>query len=275
VKRRTSAAWIPATVTVFCAWCFAPFRDMTLAQVHAAGRTTLRCASCGSHNVLPNDLLTHAENVPTVVDPDNPPGRAEAWERLVGNRTLKRAMEIAIAGRHTLAYVGHADYGWSEVKDIMGEWVIFAQRCLCGNYMRYNRVACSCTYDEIEAHRKTRPFAEALDSDLIAEAHASDEYEFWETTEPYAAVLARVEEFRLSQAFGGGPHAEWTQVRHMGDTPSFKLLNEHKTKWGLTPQMVVSVQRVAHTIAGLEGSRLIEPRHMAEALMFKAPLQDT
>jgi hypothetical protein len=275
VKRRLKAAWLPASATIFCAWCHSVLHELTLAQIHGTGKTTLRCSTCGGHNVLPGDLLAQAENVPAEVDSDNPPGRAEAWERLVGNRAMKRAMEIAIAGRHTLTYVGQPDYGWDEVRDIMGEWATLVQRCPCGNYMRYNRVACSCTYDEIETHKKTRVYIEALESDLIVEALPPDATDFWDTGDPYAPALERIKDFRLSEVFDSGPRPEWVTTRSTGEAPSFRLLNGHKVKWSLTTPQLVSVQRVAHTIAGLEGSRLVESRHMAEALMFKAPLLDT
>lgn len=286
MRKRLRAKWLPSTVTILCAWCGAAVRDMELAQVHNTGRAAIRCRHCGGHNTLPDDLLTRAASVEPDADPDNPPGRAEAWERLAGNQPLRRAMEIAIAGHHTLVYVGLPEFGWEEVSAIMGEWATTIQHCPCGNFRNHVHAdPCVCTFSEIEGHRKTRPFQAALDSDLIVEALPPTEDDYWDNPEPYTDVLERVRSVRLSQAIGGGEVAQpkWRdepriggvyRPRRMSDTSTFKLLNEAREKWSLNGRRLVSVQRVAHTIAGLEGSPYIEAHHVREALLFRAPLQD-
>lgn len=270
------ATWLPATVTVFCAWCHSPQPSMELAQVRNLGRAALPCRYCKGLNTLPSDLLARAQNVRAEIDPDSPPGRAEAWEHILGNPVLKRAMEIAIAGYHTLVYVGQPEFAWDAVQDIMGPWARIMQTCPCGHFLAHDGEPCICRWDEIEAHRKTRAFQEALDSDLIVRVVAPDETD---DPEPYAPVYDRVQSVRLSQSFGGSvlPRPEWANslglYRHMGDAPSFQILNEARKRWGFTPKRLVSVQRVAHTIAALDGDVLVRARHMAEALTFRAPLQ--
>lgn len=270
------ATWLPATVTVFCAWCHSATQEMTLAQVHSTGRAAIPCRFCRGLNVLPSGLLAQAQNVPVEIDPDNPPGRAEAWERIVGNPVLKRAMEVAIAGYHTIVYVGQPEHAWDDVQDIMGPWARIMQPCPCGHFTMHDGEPCVCSWDEIEAHRKTRAFQEALDSDLIVRVLAPDETD---DSEPYAPVYKRVQSVRMSQSFGAEmlPKPEWANsanlYRRLGDAPSFKILNEARKRWTFNSKRLVSVQRVAHTIATLDGNSLVGARHMAEALTFRAPLQ--
>jgi predicted ATPase with chaperone activity len=272
--QKLRASWLPTTVTVFCAWCSATMQEMTLAQVRNSGKAAIRCRNCGGLNTLPSDLLTQAQKVPVDPDPDNPPGRAEAWERILGNGVLKRAMEIAIAGYHTLVYVGDPAYAWKDTQEVMGPWARVMQPCPCGHFLAHDGEPCTCTWDMIEAHRKTRAFSDALDCDLMVRVTAPDFFD--DESEPYASVYKRVQEVRMSQAFGVAmqPRPEWASYRHIGDAPSFQMLNEARKRWDFSTRRLLSVQRVAHTIALLDGDNLVRTRHMAEALSFRTPLQD-
>jgi predicted ATPase with chaperone activity len=271
--RRTPSLWWPATVNVSCSVCFAVLGHWQLSEVAALGRNPIRCESCGAVNVMPSDLLRHASGVQARPDPDNPPGRAEAFDAIVGNILLRRALVICVAGHHTLAVVGRADDNWPQVQAIMGARAVRVQRCPCGGYLTRE---CFCGLDAIEAHKKTSLYREALASDVIVETYTPGPEEFWADFEPYANIVPRLQRFRLLQQFDGLAHFAYSKKtdggRFIVRDETFEILNAARKKYEWGTDSLKRVQRVARTIATLAEAPVVDVAHMQEAITFRLPL---
>lgn len=269
MTKRFKAMWSPATVLINCAVCFADLQVMTIGEVKALGQSNnIKCHKCGAMNMMPYDLVAHTKYVAASVDHDNPPGRSTAWDSIVGNVLLKRALEIAIVGFHTVAIVsnGPVHNFTDEVKQIIGDRATFVQKCHCGN-LTNPEAHCSCSISEIEDYRSRKVFKEALQSHLIVETYLPRTEEYDVDGEPYANVLGRVKDVRYAQAFSRAAMDLRPQMA------PFQMLNEFRKRYNVvSADILKSLQSVACTIAEMEGQEIVTGPHMAEALMFRSPL---
>lgn len=275
--KRLRATFALSNVNIFCSWCFATMMTLTLPEVAAVGQDNLRCHECNGINNLPPELLRQAAHITPQVDPDNPPGRAQAWDSIVGNIVLKRAMEVAIVGHHTITYVGDPSIAWEQVSIILGARAAIMQRCPCGNYQSPDR-PCFCTLEMIEKWRETRKYQEALASDIIIDAVDPKAEEFFAWSEPYTDVLKRVTRVRFAQAFG---RASFPSVRGNPSERNGWIVKERevmgflsaiKTRLDLGTLALRSVCRVAQSIAELDGCEVVTVVHIAEATGYRTPL---
>jgi predicted ATPase with chaperone activity len=272
---RTPAIWSPATILLTCSWCLMDMQTMTLGEVKALGRANVLCRNCQNMNFIPPSLVAQAEHVRAKVDPDNPPGRAAAWDSLMGHPVLKRALEICIVGRHTLTYVGHPQNGWTQVKAILGPFALHMQKCPCGGYLDPQQI-CTCELSEIQRWRKSRPYIQATYSDILVDVLTPKiEALFSPNEEPYANALARIQRVRLNETFGIRakiwPNSDAAGARQ-SNPGVFDIMNSARARFNLKSEQLVKVQRVALTIANMDGAAVVAPHHMAEAVMYRTPL---
>jgi predicted ATPase with chaperone activity len=264
---RFKATWLLMLANVSCGACLVDIQAMEASEIRAMGHDSFRCPRCGGTNYLPADLLRLVEHVRPKIDPDNPPGRAAAWDTLVGNHQLRRAMEVAIAGHHTLCYVGDPGNGWANVQQIIGARAMIVQKCPCG--LLYDReTPCTCTMTEIDKHRKSRVFQAALHADIIVEAVRPMPAEYFAQTEPYTSVLERIKRARWIQAWGGAKM----------DTDSrnapFAYLVAARDRLNFDTDQLQRVQRVAVTCAELSNRDKVRAEDMAEAITYRTALLD-
>lgn len=59
--------------------------------------------------------------------------KAEAWARLRDNEHVKRALEVALAGGHSVMVIGREGDGKEVLDTIMGTQIRFIEPCPCGN----------------------------------------------------------------------------------------------------------------------------------------------
>lgn len=271
--------WQPRKVDLICPDCFMDLGQWSIEDVKRTGVGAIKCRNCRVLLTLPQDLLAHTEFVKADFDPDNPLGRAAAWDTIIGNPMLKRAIEIALVGYHTLTYVGHPRNGWQYVQAILGDRATFMARCPCGSYKAIGQTfeqACICTLKEIADWQQKATYRRAILSDIIVEVYPPRAEEFFSVGEPYSSVLARLREMRLAQSFGvrAGIFPESRNGVRAANPVAFDLLNEARIRLSFTSEMLLSVQRVACTIAEMEGKTLVEGPHMAEAIIYRVPLAD-
>lgn len=269
MTKRFKALWLPATVAITCSVCWTELQVMTIGEVKVLGQSNIKCFRCGAMNTLPHDLLAHTKFVNENFDRDNPPGRAQAWDNIVGNPVLRRALEIAVTGFHTIAVVSsgpHYNFA-DEVKQIIGERATFIQKCPCG-YLTSAEAQCSCSIREIEDYRASKVFKEALQSHIIVETYLPRMEEYDIDGEPYTNVLGRIKDVRYTQMF-------WRAAMDLRPQMApFQMLNEARKKYSFSADTLKSVQMVAVTIAEMEGQEIVKGPHMAEALMFRSPLHN-
>jgi predicted ATPase with chaperone activity len=275
MSRRVRANWWPLNVKLSCSVCFMALGEWSLAELAGVWRSAIQCQRCGTQNILARDLSDHVEHASAPPDSDNPPGRAEAFDAIVGNPVLRRAIEIALAGYHTLTVVGRIEDSWAQVKQILGDRAVRATKCPCGHYGHAVGV-CKCTLPEIEKWQSSRAFQEAQAADIIVETYSPKPEEFWADFEPWTSVLGRIRKFRLLTGFGGGASFEYRKregrFSKLDETYSMVHAAQVRFDWG-TAQLK-SVQMVARTIATLDRATVVGPAHMAEAISFRLPLID-
>jgi predicted ATPase with chaperone activity len=266
---KLKAIWETKTVGLSCGWCLTDIETMSAGQIKHLGRANIKCRSCGGINYLPSDLLGQVQTAKAKIDPDNPPGRASAWDAIVSNQMLKRAMEIAIAGRHTLTYVGRKENGWAYVLEVLGaERAKHIQRCPCGG-LYDDEMYCACSLQDIEEHRASNKYIQALASDILVEAVTPRAEEAFAIGEPYTSVLTRIKRVREAQIFGPAARMDVRTTE-----PTFAILNAARLRLSFTTETIKSTQRVAVTIAALEGHDLVKAWHMAEAISYRTALTD-
>lgn len=273
--RKIHANWWPTNVRLQCSACFATLGEWPLAELVAF--STFACQRCGTHNTLPREVARMTANLARNPNPDNPPGRAEAFNAIVGHVVLRRAIEVAVAGFHSLTVVGREEDNWMYVREILGERAALIQRCPCGNYQR-PEAACPCTLPQIEKHQASRAYIEARMADIITETYTPRAEEMWADFEPWENVLVRIRRYRRREALGAIATFDWTRKedggRYIVRDETYTLLNAARLRldWGVT--QLKAAQSVARTIATLDGAAAVQPHHMAEAIAFRVALKD-
>ncbi len=181
--------------------------------------------------------------------------REQAWARLRDNEHVKRALEVALAGNHSVMVVGREGDGKELLDAIMGRQIRFIEPCPCGNNM--NPLAqCICAPSHIIRYRSTLRFRRALDADIRLELVTPKALSHYDS-EPLSAVLRRV---KIAQK----------NVLPEGITGDATRLYEHAcTRLAFSEKTQDAVQRVARTIAKIEGKKKVEGPHMAEAIQYQ------
>lgn len=273
---RVKANWWPTLVKLMCSVCFTSLGEFPLSEIAGLGRSPVMCPRCKSHNVVAPDLQRFAATASAPLDKDNPPGRAEAFDAIVGQPLLRRAIEICLAGFHSLAVVGRAEDSWTDVQAILGDRAMLIARCPCGNYNRAQS-PCTCTLTVIEAHRDSRPYRMALASDVLVETYSPKAEELWADYEPFTSVLGRIHYYRRMEQFNGQAQFEYDKKlegRYIVRNEAFNLLDRARLKFDWGTAQLKSVQNVARTIATLDKAQTVGAVHMAEAITYRLPLSD-
>lgn len=139
-------------------------------------------------------------------------------------------------------------------------------RCSAGERLRYARRLSGPLLDRIDLHVPVPPVPWS-DLQRLTEG------------EPSAAVRARVEAARrvASERFAGRPDARNAELsasdfsRLLALEPSARgLLAAAVDRMGLSVRAVHRALRVARTIADLEMSQMVDPKHLAEALGYRS-----
>jgi len=190
----------------------------------------------------------------------------DKWETIPNCEHVKRAIEVAAAGKLSLAMLAR-DEGLAEV---LAKWarelgvpkVYVLKPCPCGHYGSQIR-ACRCTPSQIRDWRRRAPWQEAL-----------REAQMWTTVvelgpDEVLAVLggARGEPFedvkrRVEAARKLSPPRKMTQEAK-------KLLHKAIQHFGLSYMEIRNVLATAQAVARLAGEKEIQTEHVAEALQYR------
>lgn len=179
-----------------------------------------------------------------------------AWKDFVGNYHTKRAIEVAIAGNHSIAFHGNPANGKEQLQTIIGN-SFFLSPCKCGNFGDMYK-ECLCTPTQIKKHRQLVKYRKGMASDIVIEVIAPHVHDYSDNIcEPFKAVLERIKNMA-------------THTINDNEHTANELLKVAISKLGLNMNEVSSIKAVAYTIAKLEGSDNIKAEHIAEAIQYKS-----
>lgn len=206
--------------------------------------------------------------------------------QVAGQESAKRCLEIAAAGRHTLAIVGPPGSGKSmlaqraatiglEAREIAlgakpeGQWILTARPCSCG-FLGDPARECTCRPKLVERYRCKLL---AYPAELWVDTHPLSSRELERLPgEPSADVRRRVEAARKRVEARGIPtrdldnsHPALASARPDAGT----ILAAAFDRLRFTAEQMVGFKRVARTIADLAGHDIIGASDIAEALAYR------
>jgi predicted ATPase with chaperone activity len=184
------------------------------------------------------------------------------FEDIIGQEHAKRALEVAIAGNHTIAFFGNNEAeALAEVAKGHNLTAWAMQTCPCGGFGFSPQIECTCSPSQISRWQKRKAYQNALNAEIVVECPPPypDTVEKWLNGyrgEPESAVMARIGER------GRRPNAKL-------DKSGRSLMKAAIYQLSMGPERVKSTIRVAQTIAALSRSSQIETYHLAEAIQYR------
>ena len=186
-------------------------------------------------------------------------------EECKGNEHVKRAIEVALAGDHTITLLACGDLDEAvklgAIAKRYGAKITVHTVCPCGYHGDEQRT-CTCTEEAIFHHRRAIP-----PSDLTAQVPRL----------PYERLTAqrlgeRDEQLlaRVAQAKAAAPIIIDPQTRLPSlEAASHNLLRAVQRQFAFTHTKYTALLWLAATIARLAGSVHVAPAHLAEAVQYR------
>jgi len=179
---------------------------------------------------------------------------------LCGQEHAKRALEVALAGNHSIRFTGSYTSQAGSFAKLARELGLVARStgpCPCGNYGHPVK-ECTCstqTVGKFQAREKIKPF------DIEIEVWGDDEHKIlaWlqgKRGETNEAILTRVQ--------GASDFDDLT----LGET-SLSLLRAAIRQLSMDFPTVARILAVARTIANLAHAEQIQTVHLAEAIQYR------
>ena len=194
-----------------------------------------------------------------------------AWNNIKGNGLLKRAIEIALSGQHTITIIGNPDNGKEYLDTIFKTrteycWedpifnenlFTFVQPCFCGNF---GDEGCGCSVEEIILHKRSKEYINAMKSQIIVklERPLFNEIVSVLTGESFQNVVDRIYTFNRLKTIEGT------------DQDAMEFLKTAYNKLLFTSSQINRVLAVSKTIAIMDNSDIVHSQHMAEAIQYQA-----
>lgn len=179
-----------------------------------------------------------------------------AWQKIVGNEFLKRAIEISLTGNHKITVIGNPDNGKEYLEIILGDLLTFIPLCKCNNYNDPFKV-CTCTAKEIMTHKKSKKYQKALLNPIICFLHSPTAKNYYEPQEEFQCVLDRIN-IKLS-----------TSINFIFEPSGIDILNIAIQKFNFTLCQIERIKDVAKAIALLDYSEVVKTYHMSESIQYQ------
>lgn len=167
--------------------------------------------------------------------------------KIPGNEFLKRAINIALSGRHTITVIGNPNNGLNHLRSVFENSVLeqngclftFITPCPCGNF-EDNFLICNCQTDTILEHIKTPEYQQATRSEIIVRL--------------------------LTPMF-----SDYSFKKNI-DKTALELLRTACTKFYFTLSKMNKIIFVAETIAKMNSYEDVMSWHISEAIQYQIPL---
>lgn len=189
--------------------------------------------------------------------------RSEAnFEDVIGQEHAKRALEVAIAGNHTIAFFGNSEAeALAEIAKRHGLTAWAMALCPCGYYGFQTVRECTCSLSQVSKWQKKKAFQNALRADIVIECPPPypDKVKAWVNGrhgEPETSVLERVA-------------AKGERPKPILDSTSKNLLTAAIHQLELDTARTKSIIGIAQTIASLAHTKQIGVAHLAEAIQYR------
>ena len=224
------------------------------------------------------------------------------WDQICGLNHCKRGLEVAVAGKHNLLFIGPPGSGKTLLSDVysemmenfesspsflghitsdttgcfasgeppIGNYVAESLPCPCGYYGEPQH-QCLCETDEtFKTHiKQINRFEGWFDITLeVTSIRWNDLFDFRNhINEPLNTVLKRITTVRKIQDERG--LVSIPELLKMLDDEGDRPLETYIFKLGASAQKAFSALKVARTIADLDNSKLIKPIHLSEAIQYR------
>lgn len=173
-----------------------------------------------------------------------------------GQEMAKRALTVAIAGQHSILFVGPPGCGKSMLRALGRRLGLIetyeAHPCPCGHYSD-PRAACACTVGQIASYRRG-----------------------WPTAQIFCEVMPVLARDMLTNFRGTTEEIIRQWLTSAGPRPADKLdqyaeslLKAAIGELALSAEQVATFRSVAVTIAALDGASIVEARHISEAINYR------
>jgi len=180
-------------------------------------------------------------------------------EDIIGQEHAKRALEVALAGDHSITFFGNREAEalaeWAKAHGLTA-WAM--PLCPCGYYGFQDRQECTCRPSQISRWQKRNAFQNALRADIVIECPPACPYQVENWTkrkgEPESGLLTRVE------AKGTRPKATLDEAGQSLLRAAIKQLPNIDAD---------NMLRLAQTIAALAKDNSIKTHHLAEAIQYR------
>ena len=188
------------------------------------------------------------------------------WSQVPAQFHVKRAIEVACTGKHTLAMLvpGNLEIDAASLADWAtehGARVVTVTPCPCGNFGEEKR-ECTCDVELVTEHRKSVAWQTAKYADMWIELMPLTGSQKLDTRlgEPAENVLVRITKAKLP--------ASAITVAELDET-SRQLLGAVMRQLDLSTWQVETVLKVATTIMALACTPKLHAAHLAEAIQYR------
>ncbi|HEC99062.1 MAG TPA: hypothetical protein ENN18_01575 [Proteobacteria bacterium] len=184
----------------------------------------------------------------------------DLWQRVPGNEHVKRALEVALAGSHSVMILGYPETQRPMVNLVQALYerspekvaIKLAIVCPCG-YFQHPHKSCSCTPREIRHHYKRLKLHRYQ---IIIESSIPRLTDFLKPGEPFPDVEPRI--IRAAQF-----KKDSTEL--CATSEALSLIEAACSKLAINLENAL---QIAGTIAALDQKTIIDPIHLAEAIQY-------
>ena len=182
------------------------------------------------------------------------------FEDIIGQEHAKRALEVALAGGHSITFFGNREAEalaeWAKAHGLTA-WAM--PLCPCGYYGFQTVRECTCSLSQISKWQKRKAFQNALRAEIVIECPPAYPYQI---------------ENWASGRKGESENAMLTRVEAKGESPEPKLDGASQSLLRAAIKQLPNIDadnmlRLAQTIAALAKDNSIKTHHLAEAIQYR------
>lgn len=182
---------------------------------------------------------------------------------VIGQPVAVRAMTVALTGNHSILLWGPRGVGKDTIRRAFPHDAYIRNvmdSCPCGNY---SSIVKECTCNEVQLRRWSNRFhREVAHHDINVEVPPVTAKEML-NSQPWVFDEVVAKRVAAARAFGQ------THTSAVRDEMGNRLMEMAVRRMSLTVGQLAAAVRVARTIANLNGSPLLQAKHLAEAVQYQ------